>query len=187
MNNYNPLPASFVSGEGSWLIDNQGDRYLDALSGIAVCGLGHSHPSLSKIIADQSVNLIHTSNIYRIPLQEELARKLVNHSGMDNVFFCNSGAEANETAIKLARLCANERKISDPTIIVMENSFHGRTLATLSATGSKRVHKGFEPLVSGFKHIPYNDIGALESVVRKEKNIIAILLEPIQGLSLIHI
>ena len=181
MNNYNPLPASFVSGEGSWLIDNQGDRYLDALSGIAVCGLGHSHPSLSKIIADQSVNLIHTSNIYRIPLQEELARKLVNHSGMDNVFFCNSGAEANETAIKLARLYANERKISDPTIIVMENSFHGRTLATLSATGSKRVHKGFEPLVSGFKHIPYNDIGALESVVRKEKNIIAILLEPIQG------
>ena len=181
MNNYNPLPASFVSGEGSWLIDNQGDRYLDALSGIAVCGLGHSHPSLSKIIADQSVNLIHTSNIYRIPLQEELARKLVNHSGMDNVFFCNSGAEANETAIKLARLYANERKISDPTIIVMENSFHGRTLATLSATGSKRVHNGFEPLVSGFKHIPYNDIGELESVVRKEKNIIAILLEPIQG------
>ena len=187
MNNYNPLPASFVSGEGSWLIDSKGERYLDALSGIAVCGLGHSHPSLSKIIADQSVNLIHTSNIYRIPLQEELARKLVNHSGMDNVFFCNSGAEANETAIKLARLYANERKISDPTIIVMENSFHGRTLATLSATGSKRVHKGFEPLVSGFKHIPYNDIGALESVVRKEKNIIAILLEPIQGLSLIHI
>ena len=181
MNNYNPLPVGFVSGEGSWLIDNQGERYLDALSGIAVCGLGHSHPSLSEIIADQSTNLIHTSNIYRIPLQEELAKKLVSHSGMDNVFFCNSGAEANEAAIKLARLYANKKKISDPTIIVMKNSFHGRTLATLSATGSKKVHKGFEPLVSGFKHILYNNIEALESIIQKDKNIVAVFLEPIQG------
>lgn len=181
MNNYNPLPVSFVSGEGSWLIDNQGVRYLDALSGIAVCGLGHSHPSLSEIIAEQSKNLIHTSNIYQIPLQEELAKKLVSHSGMDNVFFCNSGAEANEAAIKLTRLYANKKKISNPTVVVMENSFHGRTLATLSATGSAKVHKGFEPLVSNFKHIPYNDIEALESVVQKEKNIVAVLLEPIQG------
>ena len=181
MNNYNPLPVSFVSGEGSWLIDNQGVRYLDALSGIAVCGLGHSHPSLSEIIAEQSKNLIHTSNIYQIPLQEELAKKLVSHSGMDNVFFCNSGAEANEAAIKLTRLYANKKKISNPTVVVMENSFHGRTLATLTATGSAKVHKGFEPLVSNFKHIPYNDIEALESVVQKEKNIVAVLLEPIQG------
>ena len=181
MNNYNPLPVSFVSGEGSWLIDNQGVRYLDALSGIAVCGLGHSHPSLSEIIAEQSKNLIHTSNIYQIPLQEELAKKLVSHSGMDNVFFCNSGAEANEAAIKLTRLYANKKKISNPTVVVMENSFHGRTLATLSATGSAKVHKGFEPLVSNFKHIPYNDIEALESVVQKEKNIVAVLLEPVQG------
>ena len=181
MSNYNPLPVSFIKGEGSWLIDNQGDRYLDALSGIAVCGLGHSHPFLSKIIEDQSANLIHTSNIYQIPMQEELAKKLVNYSGMDNVFFCNSGAEANEAAIKLARLYASEKKVSNPTIIVMENSFHGRTLATLSATGSARVHKGFEPLVSGFKHIPYNDVEALESIVQKEKHIIAILVEPIQG------
>ena len=181
MNNYNPLPVSFVSGEGSWLIDNQGVRYLDALSGIAVCGLGHSHPSLSEIIAEQSKNLIHTSNIYQIPLQEELAKKLVSHSGMDNVFFCNSGAEANEAAIKLTRLYANKKKISNPTVVVMENSFHGRTLATLSATGSAKVHKGFEPLVSNFKHIPYNDIETLESVVQKEKNIVAVLLEPVQG------
>ena len=125
--------------------------------------------------------LVNTSNIYQIPMQEELAKKLVNYSGMDNVFFCNSGAEANEAAIKLARLYASEKKVSNPTIIVMENSFHGRTLATLSATGSARVHKGFEPLVSGFKHVPYNDVEALESIVQKEKHIIAILVEPIQG------
>ncbi len=181
MDNYNPLPVSFVRGEGSWLIDNQGERYLDALSGIAVCGLGHSHPSLCKIIADQSINLIHTSNIYRIPFQEELAKKLVNHSSMDNVFFCNSGAEANESAIKLARLHANNKKIQNPIIIVMENSFHGRTLATLSATGSAKVHKGFAPLVGGFKHIPYDDIEALESVIQNDKNVIAVMLEPIQG------
>ena len=181
MDNYNPLPVEFDKGTGSWLIDMRGERYLDALSGIAVCGLGHSHPSLSEIIAEQSKNLIHTSNIYQIPLQEELAKKLVSHSGMDNVFFCNSGAEANEAAIKLTRLYANKKKISNPTVVVMENSFHGRTLATLSATGSAKVHKGFEPLVSNFKHIPYNDIEALESVVQKEKNIVAVLLEPVQG------
>jgi len=181
MDNYNPLPVNFVSGEGSWLIDNQGERYLDALSGIAVCGLGHSHPSLCEIIADQSKNLIHTSNIYRIPLQEELAKKLVNHSGMENVFFCNSGAEANEAAIKLARLHANSKKIHNPIIVVMENSFHGRTLATLSATGSAKAHKGFAPLVSGFKHIPFDDIEALESVIQNNKNIVAVMLEPIQG------
>ena len=136
MGNYNPLSAEFDKGIGSWLIDMHGERYLDALSGIAVCGLGHSHPSISKVIAEQSANLIHTSNIYRIPLQEKLAEKLVGHSGMDNVFFCNSGAEANEAAIKLARLHAHKQKITNPVILVMHNSFHGRTMATISATGS---------------------------------------------------
>jgi len=181
MKNYNPLPVSFVKGEGSWLVDDRGERYLDALGGIAVCALGHSHPSLSEVISEQSASLMHTSNIYRIASQEELAKKLVIHSGMSNVFFCNSGAEANEAAIKLARLYASKRKISNPHIVVMENSFHGRTMATLSATGSKRVHQGFTPLVSGFKHIPYNNIEVLKSTVDAEKNIVAVMIEPIQG------
>ena len=181
MSNYNPLPVEFDKGIGSWLIDIHGERYLDALSGIAVCGLGHSHPSISKVIADQSANLIHTSNIYKIPLQEKLAQKLVSHSGMDNVFFCNSGAEANEAAIKLARLHAHKQKITDPVILVMHNSFHGRTMATISATGSSKVHQGFKPLLSGFKHIAFNDIEALESSVSAIENIVAIMVEPIQG------
>ena len=181
MSNYNPLPVEFDKGIGSWLIDIHGERYLDALSGIAVCGLGHSHPSISKVIAEQSANLIHTSNIYKIPLQEKLAQKLVSHSGMDNVFFCNSGAEANEAAIKLARLHAHKQKITDPVILVMQNSFHGRTMATISATGSSKVHQGFKPLLSGFKHIAFNDIEALESSVSAIENIVAIMVEPIQG------
>ncbi len=181
MDNYNPLSVEFDKGIGSWLIDMHGERYLDALSGIAVCGLGHSHPSISKVIAEQSANLIHTSNIYRIPLQEKLAEKLVGHSGMDNVFFCNSGAEANEAAIKLARLHAHKQKITDPVILVMRNSFHGRTMATISATGSSKAHQGFEPLLSGFKHIAFNDIEALKSSVNTIENIVAIMLEPIQG------
>ena len=181
MKNYNPLPVSFVKGEGSWLIDDRGERYLDALGGIAVCALGHSHPSLSEVISEQAASLMHTSNIYRIASQEELAKKLVIHSGMSNVFFCNSGAEANEAAIKLARLYASKRKISNPHIVVMENSFHGRTMATLSATGSKRVHQGFAPLVPGFKHVPYNNIEVLKSTVDAEKNIVAVMIEPIQG------
>ena len=181
MDNYNPLSVEFDKGIGSWLIDMHGERYLDALSGIAVCGLGHSHPSISKVIAEQSANLIHTSNIYRIPLQEKLAEKLAGHSGMDNVFFCNSGAEANEAAIKLARLHAHKQKITNPVILVMHNSFHGRTMATISATGSSKAHQGFEPLLSGFKHIAFNDIEALKSSVNTIENIVAIMLEPIQG------
>ena len=181
MGNYNPLSVEFDKGIGSWLIDMHGERYLDALSGIAVCGLGHSHPSISKVIAEQSANLIHTSNIYRIPLQEKLAEKLVGHSGMDNVFFCNSGAEANEAAIKLARLHAHKQKITNPVILVMHNSFHGRTMATISATGSSKAHQGFEPLLSGFRHIAFNDIEALESSVNTIENIVAIMVEPIQG------
>lgn len=182
MDNYDPLSVEFDKGIGSWLIDMHGERYLDALSGIAVCGLGHSHPSISKVIAEQSANLIHTSNIYRIPLQEKLAEKLVSHSGMDNVFFCNSGAEANEAAIKLARLHAYKQKITNPVILVMHNSFHGRTMATISATGSStKAYQGFEPLLSGFKHIAFNDIEALKSSVNTIENIVAIMLEPIQG------
>jgi len=181
MGNYNPLSVEFDKGLGSWLIDMHGERYLDALSGIAVCGLGHSHPSISKVIAEQSANLIHTSNIYRIPLQEKLAEKLAGHSGMDNVFFCNSGAEANEAAIKLARLHAHKQKITNPVILVMHNSFHGRTMATISATGSPKAHQGFEPLLSGFKHIAFNDIEALKSSVNTIENIVAIMIEPIQG------
>jgi acetylornithine/N-succinyldiaminopimelate aminotransferase len=181
MGNYNPLSVEFDKGLGSWLIDMHGERYLDALSGIAVCGLGHSHPSISKVIAEQSANLIHTSNIYRIPLQEKLAEKLVGHSGMDNVFFCNSGAEANEAAIKLARLHAHKQKITNPVILVMHNSFHGRTMATISATGNPKAHQGFEPLLSGFKHIAFNDIEALKSSVNTIENIVAIMIEPIQG------
>ena len=181
MDNYNPLSVEFDKGIGSWLIDMHGERYLDALSGIAVCGLGHSHPSISKVIAEQSANLIHTSNIYRIPLQEKLAEKLAGHSGMDNVFFCNSGAEANEAAIKLARLHAHKQKITNPVILVMHNSFHGRTMATISATGSSKAHQGFEPLLSGFKHIAFNDIEALKSSVNTIENIVAIMVEPIQG------
>ena len=181
MSNYQPLSIEFIKGSGAWLTDTQGERYLDALSGIAVCGLGHAHAAVQVAIADQAANLIHTSNLYRIPLQEKLAEKLVEHSGMEKVFFGNSGAEANEAAIKLARLYASNKKISDPVIVVMENSFHGRTMATLSATGNVKVHKGFDPLVEGFRHIPYNDIDALNALANEDLNIVAVMVEPILG------
>ena len=181
MSNYQPLSIEFVKGSGVWLMDAQGERYLDALSGIAVCGLGHAHPAVQVAIANQAANLIHTSNLYRIPLQEKLAEKLVQHSGMEKVFFGNSGAEANEAAIKLARLYASNKKISDPVIVVMDKSFHGRTMATLSATGNAKVHKGFDPLVEGFKHIPYNDIDALNALTNENLNIVAVMVEPILG------
>lgn len=181
MSNYQPLSIEFKNGSGVWLNDTQGQRYLDALSGIAVCGLGHAHPAVQVAIADQAANLIHTSNLYRIPLQEKLAEKLVQHSGMEKVFFGNSGAEANEAAIKLARLYAHSRSISNPVIVVMEKSFHGRTMATLSATGNAKVQKGFDPLVEGFKHIPYNDIDALNELVNEDLNIVAVMVEPILG------
>ncbi len=181
MSNYQPLSIEFIKGSGAWLTDAQGERYLDALSGIAVCGLGHAHPTVQEAIADQAANLIHTSNLYRIPLQEKLAKKLVQHSGMEKVFFCNSGAEANEAAIKLARLYASNKKIANPVIVVMEKSFHGRTMATLSATGNAKVHKGFDPLVEGFRHIPYNDIDALNVLANEKLNIVAVMVEPILG------
>jgi acetylornithine/N-succinyldiaminopimelate aminotransferase len=181
MNTYARLPIEFSRGEGSWLYDTDGKAYLDALAGIAVCNLGHCHPKITQAISEQAATLVHTSNIYHIGRQQELADKLCKNSGMENVFFSNSGAEANEAAIKLARLYGNKNGIDKPSIIVMENSFHGRTLATLSATGSRKVHAGFEPLVSGFVRAPYNNIAAIESIAATSNNIVAILVEPVQG------
>jgi acetylornithine aminotransferase len=181
MPNYKRLPVKFIRGEGIYLWDDKGERYLDALAGIAVCGLGHAHPEIHKVICEQAETLLHTSNIYQIPYQQELADVLTHISGMKTAFFCNSGAEANEAAIKIARRYGNEKNIKNPTIITMQGSFHGRTLATLSATGNEKVHAGFEPLVSGFETVPYNDIEAIEKLAEQNKNIVAILVEPIQG------
>ncbi|SFP65359.1 acetylornithine aminotransferase apoenzyme [Nitrosomonas cryotolerans] len=181
MNTYSRLPVSFVKGEGVWLWDNQGQRYLDALAGIAVCGLGHCHPKLTKALCEQAKRLIHTSNLYGIDNQEQLATRLATLSNMDNVFFCNSGAEANETAIKLARLYGHNNGIDLPTIIVMERSFHGRTMATLTASGNRRVQAGFEPLLTGFVRVPYNNLEAVTQVAVNNKNVVAILVEPYQG------
>ncbi|MEH6469515.1 MAG: aspartate aminotransferase family protein, partial [Porticoccus sp.] len=168
-------------GQGAWVWDDQGNRYLDALSGIAVCGLGHAHPAVTKAIADQAATLTHCSNLYNIAVQEELAERLRDISGMSKLFFSNSGAEANEAAIKLARLFGHQKGIAEPAVIVMENSFHGRTLATLSATGNRKVHAGFEPLVRGFVRAPFNDLVSLKTIAANNKNIAAILVEPIQG------
>jgi acetylornithine/N-succinyldiaminopimelate aminotransferase len=181
MPTYSRLPVTFARGEGVWLFDENNNRYLDALSGIAVCNLGHAHPAIHQAICAQSKKLLHTSNIYKIAAQELLASKLTEKCGMDNVFFCNSGAEANEAAIKLARKYGHERGIENPAIIVMEKSFHGRTLATLSATGNSKVQQGFAPLVAGFVRVPYNDINAIKQAFGQDKNIVAVLVEPIQG------
>ena len=181
MPTYNRLPVTFVRGEGAWLLDENNNRYLDAISGIAVCNLGHAHPAVHRAICQQSEKLLHTSNIYKIAAQECLADKLTEKSGMDNVFFCNSGAEANEAAIKLARKYGHENGIDNPAIIVMEKSFHGRTLATLSATGNSKIQQGFAPLVEGFVRVPYNDISAIKQALEQNKNIVAVLVEPIQG------
>ncbi len=181
MPTYSRLPVTFARGEGAWLIDENNNRYLDALSGIAVCNLGHAHPAIHQAICAQSKKLLHTSNIYKIAAQEHLADKLTEKSGMDNVFFCNSGAEANEAAIKLARKYGHERGIENPAIMVMEKSFHGRTLATLSATGNSKVQQGFAPLVAGFARVPYNDVNAIKQALEQNKNIVAVLVEPVQG------
>lgn len=175
------LPVTFAKGEGVWLWDEAGKRYLDALAGVAVCGLGHCHPKLVKAICKQAGTLIHTSNLYHIAKQEQLASRLAVLSGMDNAFFCNSGAEANEAAIKLARLYGHGRHIDLPTIIVMEKSFHGRTMATLTASGNRKVQAGFEPLLTGFARVPYNDLEAVAQVGVHNKNVVAILVEPYQG------
>ena len=181
MNTYARLPVAFTHGEGVWMYDEAGKRYLDALSGIAVNTLGHNHPRLVKAIAEQAGRLLHTSNLYRIPLQERLADRLAEISGMEEVFFGNSGAEANEGAIKLARMYGHTKGIELPHIIVMENAFHGRTLATLSATGNRKAQAGFEPLVSGFIRVPYKDIEAIRHVAAHDHSVVAVMLEVIQG------
>lgn len=181
MATYARLPVQFERGEGVWLWDTEGRQYLDALSGIAVCALGHAHPGVAQAIADQARRLVHTSNLYGITLQEQLAERLCKLSGMERAFFCNSGAEANEAAIKIARLYGHGREVATPTVIVMENSFHGRTLATLTATGSRKVQAGFEPLVQGFIRVPYNDLQAIKTVADNSNDVVAVLVEPIQG------
>jgi len=181
MSTYGRLPVSFVRGEGAYLFDEKDDRYLDALAGIAVCSVGHAHPQIADAIAEQARTLVHTSNVYGIPHQAELGAKLCELSGMDKVFFGNSGAEANEAAIKLARLYGKKKGIENAKIIVMSGSFHGRTLATLSATGSRKVQAGFSPLVEGFIRVPYNDIEAIEKIAKNSSDIVAVLVEPVQG------
>jgi len=181
MSTYGRLPIRFERGEGVWLWDTEGKQYLDALSGIAVCALGHAHPAVARAIAEQAGRLVHTSNLYAIPHQEVLADRLCEVSGMARAFFCNSGAEANEAAIKIARLFGHSREIDNPAIIVMENSFHGRTLATLTATGNRKVQAGFEPLVQGFIRVPFDDLEAISTVADNSPEVAAVLVEPIQG------
>jgi acetylornithine aminotransferase len=181
MNTYARQPMAFSRGEGVFLIDAEGKRYLDALAGVAVVSVGHCHPKLARAIADQAHALIHTSNIFVIALQERLAERLCALAGMDNAFFCNSGAEANEAAIKLARLYGHKKGVEVPTIIVTDGSFHGRTMATLTATGSRKVQAGFEPLLAGFARVPYDDVAAVRQVAANNKNVVAMLVEPITG------
>jgi len=179
MATYARLPVVFEKGDGAWLWDEAGRRYLDAVSGVAVCGLGHAHPAVRDAICAQAGKLLHTSNLYQIKLQESLAGALIEASGLEKAFFCNSGAEANEAAIKIARKLGHERGIDDPCVLVMEGSFHGRTMATLSATGNAKVREGFEPLVSGFIRLPYDDLDAVSAV--HDPRVVAMLVEPVQG------
>jgi len=181
MQTYARQPVAFVRGEGVWLFDENGDKYLDALAGVAVNGLGHAHPRLVRALCEQAGRLIHTSNLYQIREQERLAERLCALSGLERAFFCNSGAEANEAAIKIARLHAHNRGIENPAIVVMEKSFHGRTMATLSATGNRKVQAGFEPLVTGFVRVPFGDAEAVSALAVHHKNIVAVLVEPYQG------
>lgn len=178
---YNPLPITFTHGEGVWLYDEKGDAYLDSFSGIAVCGLGHAHPDVTKTIQQQAAKLLHTSNAFHIKEQELLAERLTSLTGMEQVFFGNSGAEANEAAIKLSRLYGHKKGIETPSIIVMDGAFHGRTMATLTASGSRKVQAGFEPLVPGFIRAPFNNIDAIRTIAANREDIVAIMLEPIQG------
>jgi len=181
MPNYTRQPVTFVRGEGAWLWDEQGIRYLDALAGIAVCGLGHAHPTVTTAICEQAAQLLHTSNLYGIAYQQALAEALVQITGLDSVFFGNSGAEANEAALKIARLYGHNLGVDSPTVIVTEGSFHGRTLATLTATGNPKVQAGFAPLLEGFIRVPYNDIEAIAEVAAQHREVVAVLVEPILG------
>jgi acetylornithine aminotransferase len=182
MNTYARQPVAFVRGEGVWLWDESGKKYLDALAGIAVNTLGYAHPKLTKALSERLASgVLHTSNLWRIPIQEAAADRIAEITGLDEVFFCNSGLEANEAAIKVARKYGHERGIAEPAIIVMEKAFHGRSLATLSATGSRKVQAGFEPLVAGFVRVPLNDLDAVRQVAEHNKNVVAVFVEPIQG------
>ena len=181
MATYERLDVAFESGQGAWLTDHAGARYLDALSGIAVCGLGHAHPGVATAVAKQAGRLVHTSNLYRIPLQEELARGLADVSGMERVFFCNSGAEANEAAIKICRKFARHKQVAEPLIVTMQGSFHGRTMAALSATGKPEVQAGFEPLLPGFLHVPYDNLAAVQRLDVVHGRVVALMLEAVQG------
>lgn len=183
---YNRLPISFERGEGVWLFDQEGKKYLDALSGIAVTGLGHSHPAVTQAIQEQAGKVLHTSNIYQIPSQIALADQLCRLSGLSQAFFCNSGTEAIEAALKLSRLHGHQKGFEAPQVLVMEGGFHGRTFAAISAAGSQKVKEGFEPLLPGFVPIPYNDIRAVQVAAKGHNHIAAILVEPIQGESGIH-
>jgi acetylornithine aminotransferase len=181
MNTYGRLPIALSHGKGCWVWDTQGRRYLDALGGIAVNTLGHGHPKLVPALQDQVAKLIHSSNYYEVPLQEQLAATLCELSGLDSVFFCSTGLEANEGALKIARKYGHDRGITRPEIIVYEKAFHGRSIATLSATGNPKVQKGFEPLVEGFVRVPLNDLDAIEQVAKSNPNVVAVFLETIQG------
>ena len=181
MPTYGRLPIAFERGQGACLYDADGNRYLDALAGIAVVGLGHAHPAVTQAIQRQAETLVHTSNLYEIPLQEQLARRLCEISGMENAFFANSGAEANEAALKIARRYGNERGIENPQVIAMDGSFHGRTMATLTATGNRKVHAGFEPLLGGFLRAPYNDIPSVTNIAENNNGVVAIFVEPVLG------
>ncbi|MBZ2189797.1 aspartate aminotransferase family protein [Alcanivorax sp. JB21] len=181
MPTYARQPLNFSRGEGVWLYDTDGQAYLDGVSGIAVCNLGHCHPAVTRALTRQAASLVHTSNLYRVEHQESLAAALCQVSGMARAFFCNSGAEANEAAIKIARLYGNRRKVNTPTIVVLENAFHGRTMATLTATGNAKAQAGFEPLVSGFVRAPWNDVDAIRALADSHDNIVAVLVEPVQG------
>lgn len=181
MHSYGRIPITPVKGSGAWLWDENGNTYLDALSGIAVTSLGHCNPAITERLCEQASTLIHTSNLYHINTQETLAAELCEKAKMDRAFFCNSGAEANEAAIKIARLYAHSRNISAPQIVVTEGAFHGRTLATLTATGNRKIQAGFEPLVQGFVRAPYNDTDALRQIAENSKNVVALMVEPVQG------
>lgn len=186
MHTYARQPVSFSRGDGARLWDTDGVEYLDAIAGVAVTSLGHAHPEIAEVMAAQARELLHTSNMFGIPWQERLGERLCGLSGMQRAFFCNSGAEANEAALKLARLHGNARQVAQPQVLVMDNSFHGRTLATLAATGNRAVQRGFEPLMPGFVRVPYDDIDALHDAVARWPNIVAVLLEPVQGEGGVH-
>lgn len=181
MTTYRPMDITFEKGDGVWLFDKEGNKYLDAISGIAVCGLGHCHPKVTQTIQEQAAKLVHTSNLYRIEHQEALGQRLTQVANMEACFFGNSGAEANECAIKIARLHGHSKGVDKPTIVVTDQSFHGRTMATLSATGNRKVQAGFEPLVQGFARVPYNDLEAVKTVAENNSQVVAVMVEPVQG------